>query len=76
MRMERRGNRQRKAAFPDSVKEARLFIVLQQIHKLRKRGCLGGGGPPHILGGGAQSPHFCKIINNFLLFYHGQLIRT
>ena len=75
MKMERRGNRQRKAAFSDSVKEATSFIVLQQIHKLRKRGDLGGGAP-HILGGGAQSPHFCKIINNFLFFYHGQLITT
>ena len=27
---------------------------------------------------GAQPPslHFCRITNNFLLFYHGQLIRT
>ena len=21
-------------------------------------------------------PHFCRIINNFLIFYHGQLLRT
>ena len=30
--------------------------------------------------GGQRAPpsprHFCRIINNFLLFYHGQLIRT
>ena len=27
-------------------------------------------------GGGGHSPHFFKIINNFLIFYHVQIIRT
>ena len=29
-----------------------------------------------ILGGREPPRHFCRIINNFLLFYHGQLLRT
>ena len=24
----------------------------------------------------ARPPHFCRIMNNFLLFYHGKLIKT
>ena len=31
MRMERRGNRQRKAAFPDSVKEARVSLSCKKF---------------------------------------------
>ena len=31
--------------------------------------------PPHFFGG-AQPPYFCRIINTFLLFSHGQLLRT
>ena len=38
-------------------------MYLEDLGKL----ILGGRGPPGI---------FCRIINNFLLFYHGQLIRT
>jgi len=36
------------------------------------------GGEKGELGGGGlkPSPHLCRIINNFLLFYHGHLIRT
>ena len=26
--------------------------------------------------GGASAPQFGRMINNFLLFYHGQLIKT
>ena len=36
--------------------------------------CIGGGSG--VGAGGLQSPHFCRTINNFLLFYQGQLIRT
>ena len=31
---------------------------------------------PHFLRWGAQPPYFCRIINVFLLFSHGQLLRT
>ena len=34
----------------------------------RKRGSWGCFSP--------SPPHFCRIINNFLIFYHGQLLRT
>ena len=48
-------------------------------------GSRGAGGklqlpPPFIVSGQSPPPppplHFCRIINNFLLFYHGQISMT
>ena len=41
----------------------------RSVSRPRKRGSWGCFSP-------SPSPHFCRIINNFLIFYHGQLLRT
>ena len=41
----------------------------RSVSRPRKRGSWGCFSP-------FPPPHFCRIINNFLIFYHGQLLRT
>ena len=57
-----------------------VFVILIPNEWERKKNMRIGNHGRHFFfcvgEGGGEPPPFYRIINNFLLFYHGQLIRT